>query len=84
MKRLILALIVIVTAASCKDATQAQYNALGKEHLIYQYSADGAVINKWTSTGSVSNEANSDGWYFEDSATNKLVEVTGTVTILVK
>ncbi len=56
--RTTLALIVIAVAtffASCKDATQAQYNALGKPHIITLYNNNGGVIKSWESTGSVSN-----------------------------
>ncbi len=74
----------IAMLSSCKDATHAQFSALGKHHIIKQYGCDGKIINQWESTGGVSNEANSDGWYFEDLATGKLVEVTGTISIEVK
>lgn len=80
-------LLFAVSAAmlsSCKDATVAQYEALGKAHIITQYGCDGKVINRWESTGGVSNEKDSDGWYFEDAATHKLIEVTGQILIEVK
>ena len=48
------------------------------------YGCDGKIIKQWESTGSVSNSEKSDGWYFEDAATGKLVEVTGTLSIEVK
>ncbi len=81
-KILVVALLGLLV--SCKDATQAQWNALGKRHIITQYGADGVVINKWTSTGNVSNSESSDGWYFEDVVTKKLVEITGTIKIEVE
>lgn len=73
-----------LTFVSCKDATQAQFAALNKPHIIKQYGCDGKSINEWESTGSVSNEEHSDGWYFCDVKTMKLVEVTGTIAITVK
>jgi hypothetical protein len=84
MKKILLGLLLITTVLSCKDATKAQFDALGKEHVIVQYGCDGHIINRWCSTGNVSNEGNSDGWYFEDSASRKLVEVTGMLVITVK
>ena len=84
MKKYLLLIIPIVLIASCKDAQTAQLSALGKPHIITQYGCDGKVINKWESTGGVSNEQNSDGWYFEDAKTHKLIEVTGTVLIEVE
>lgn len=83
MKKLLLLFIVVSALSGCKDSNQAQWDAMGKKHIIRQYSG-GCLINEWTSTGSVSNEEHSDGWYFEDEATGKLVEVTGDITILVK
>ena len=74
-------LFVAFIPTGCKDATRAQFNALGKRHRITLYGATGTVIKQWISTGNVSNEANSDGWYFEDEATHLLVEVTGTLII---
>ena len=85
MKKLLVALVVTVVAlSSCKDATTAQYKALGCKHIVTLYGASGTPIKQWTSTGSVSNEGHSDGWYFEDEVTGKLVEVAGTLTIEVK
>lgn len=81
MKRLIIAFGIILGFASCKDSTIAQFKSLGTKHYITQYGSDGKILNKWTSTGNISNQAQSDGWYFEDSATHKLVEVTGTLKI---
>ena len=84
MKKIILFLLAIVALSSCKDAITAQFGALGKPHIITMYGCDGQVIRRWESTGSVSNEKDSDGWYFEDAATGKLVEVTGPIVIEVK
>ncbi len=85
MKKFIKLIGVGVVAAaimcSCKDATMAQFHALGRRHSITLYAANGTVIKHWVSTGNVSNEDRSDGWYFEDEATHLLVEVTGTLVI---
>jgi hypothetical protein len=74
-------LVGAVTMTGCKDATRAQFNALGSKHRITLYGATGIPIKTWESTGNVSDQENSDGWYFEDAATGKLVEVTGTLVI---
>ena len=81
-KGLILATIAIALAG-CKDSQMAQWNAMGKHHLIKQFSG-GCIVGEWESTGNVSNEKESDGWYFEDVQTGKLVEVSGTLQITVK
>ena len=83
MKKVSIAIMLLVALTGCKDATQAQFNALNKPHIVKQFSG-GQLIGQWESTGSVSNETQSDGWYFEDAATRKLVEVSGTLQIYVK
>ena len=84
MKQLLFALITVLTFTACKDAKRAQFNALGKPHIITLLGCTGDTLRRWESTGGVSNEEGSDGWYFEDAATGKLVEVTGTLVIEVK
>jgi hypothetical protein len=85
MKRITLILALVATLAlattGCKDATRAQFSALGKRHRVTLYAYDGKVIKEWISTGNVSNQHASDGWYFEDEKTHLLVEVTGTLVI---
>lgn len=84
MKKLIIMSAFVLGLSSCKDSTRAQFSAMNKAHIITLYGATGTIINQWESTGSISNEENSDGWYFEDAATGKLVEITGTIVITVK
>ena len=81
MKRLLLVVCIGLCLVSCKDSQTAQFQALGRHHKITQYGCDGKILGQWESTGNVSNAEQSDGWYFEDVATGKLVEVTGTVQI---
>ena len=84
MKQTILILIAFLMLSSCKDSEIAQFSALSKPHIITLYGCNGDTIQQWHSTGSVSNEANSDGWYFEDRVTGKLVETTGNIVIEVE
>lgn len=84
MKKLLFAGCVFFLLSSCKDSRRAQWNALGKHHIITLYAADGKEIKSWESTGNVSNQEHSDGWYFEDVETGKLVEISGTMIITVK
>ena len=82
MKKIILIVgIVCIGICGCKDATMAQFKSLGSHHRVTLYGVDGKVIKQWTATGNVSNQSQSDGWYFEDEATGKLIEVTGTLVI---
>ena len=77
---LLVASLLIVACVGCKDATRAQWNSLGTQHKISLYSG-GKLIRQWISTGNVSNQKQSDGWYFEDAKTHLLVEVAGQVVI---
>lgn len=69
-----------LTLCGCKDATMAQWKSSGCRHKVTVYSG-GVAVRIFHSTGNVSNQANSDGYYFEDVETKKLVEVSGTVVI---
>lgn len=84
MKKVLFIAASVLLLSSCKDSRMAQWNSLGKHHIITLYAADGKEIKTWESTGNVSNEEHSDGWYFEDVATGKLVEIAGTMIITVK
>ena len=81
MKKVLLTLAVVGFLCGCKDSTIAQLGSLGSRHKITLYGCDGKIIGQWESTGNVSNEENSDGWYFKDEKTGLLVEVTGTLVI---
>lgn len=76
-------MLALLVLAGCTDAGNSQIAALNKPHTIKQYSG-GVLVGEWESTGIIKNEKNSDGWYFEDAKTHKLVELTGTVQITVK
>lgn len=79
--KLVILLLLLGIGVGCKDATVAQIGSLGSRHRITMYGCDGMVIGQWESTGNVSNESQSDGWYFEDAKTHKLVELTGALVI---
>jgi len=66
----------------CSNATQSKINAWGVPHHIKQFSG-GRLVQEWDSTGAVSNEEKSDGKYFQDAATGKLVAVSGDLQITV-
>jgi hypothetical protein len=65
---------------SCTDSTQEKLFNYGNEFRVEMYSG-GQLVRSWTSTGKVSSEEGSDGYYFKDKATGKLVEVSGDVVI---
>lgn len=70
----------ILFTGGCKDATWGQLKSMGSAHDVKLYSG-GQLVGEWTSTGNVSNEEHSDGYYFMDAKTGKLVEVSGSVVI---
>ncbi len=72
IKITIIALICFTPA--CSDGTKASFSALGKKHRVKLYSG-GVVVGEWVSSGKITNETNSDGYYFNDDATDKLVRV---------
>jgi hypothetical protein len=77
----LLATLALMSLTACKDSELAQLGSLGSRHKITLYSANGAVIGQWESTGNVSNESQSDGWYFKDEKSGKLIEIAGTMVI---
>lgn len=86
MKRLIFLLLTLVftllVISACSTSDQAAIGAWGKPHHVKQFSG-GILIGEWDSTGKIS-ETESDGYYFEDVLTGKLVSVSGTVQITLK
>lgn len=79
--KLVLTILLISFLASCTDATQAKIGGLGDEFKIEVLNCDGSVTHYWISSGKVRSEANSDGYYFMDKNTNKLIEVSGNIII---
>lgn len=84
MKKLIFivitSIISLLCLTACKDSTRAQFSSLGKRHKVTLYSG-GKMVGEWVSTGNVSNQERSDGYYFEDEKSRRLVEISGTVVI---
>ena len=80
MKQVLIAL-SIVSLTACTDAQFSKIGGLGDEFKIELINCDGTVARTWTSTGKVLSENGSDGYYFQDKETGKLIEVTGTLII---
>ena len=53
IKGLLIASLVIIACAGCKDDTWAQYHSLGTRHKVSLYSG-GKLVRQWISTGNVS------------------------------
>lgn len=83
MKKLISITLICLSlsAISCTDAKMSKITALGSKHKVELIGYDGTVIREWISSGKPLSEANSDGYYFKDTKTGKIIEVSGTLII---
>jgi len=70
----------IIFLIGCTDAQYEKAAGLGNEFKVELYSG-GVCVKTWVSTGKVISEKKSDGYYFKDKASGKLIEVSGTVVI---
>jgi len=77
----VLFIVIFIGSTSCTDATKAKFGGLSNEFKVEMINCDGTVAREWISTGKVQSEADSDGYYFMDKATGKLIEVTGRMVI---
>lgn len=66
--------------SACTDADMAHACSFGTRAHIEQWSGD-SCIHRYTSSGKVSTESKSDGYYFKDSASGRFVRISGTVNI---
>ena len=73
--------IISMSLLSCTDAYKAKVGGLGDRFKVELINCDGSITHKWVSSGKVESENNSDGYYFMEEKTNKLIEVTGTLII---
>ena len=71
---------LVLIANSCTDAEKGKYSNFGNKFKVELVSG-GIVVRSWISTGKVSSESQSDGYYFIDSKTSKLVEISGDIII---
>ena len=71
---------VAICLSGCTDAFRSGVQSFGSRHHIELWSG-GQKVREWTSTGKVLTEEHSDGYYFCDSETNKLVRVSGDLVI---
>ena len=74
-------LAIALATASCTDAARSKIGGYGDSFKIEMLNCDGSVAREWISTGKVLSEESSDGYYFKDKETGKLIEVTGRLII---
>ena len=81
MKKIIFAaLLTLMLSTSCTDASWEKKTNYGNNFKVDLYSG-GQLVRSWISSGKVSTEEKSDGYYFKDKDSGKLIEVSGTVVI---
>ena len=81
MKNMLLVSFLILFFYACTDAKKAKIGGFGSKFQIEMLNCDGSVARTWISSGKVSSEQNSDGYYFMEEGTDKLIEVTGRLII---
>ena len=80
MKNLfIIPILALLIGTGCTDATMSKMGGYGDTFTVKVLGPDTVLV--YHSTGKVISEEHSDGYYFTDKATGKLVEVSGTVII---
>lgn len=72
---------IVMFSTSCTDAQRSKIGGYGAEFKVEMINCDGTVARTWISSGKVQTEENSDGYYFNDKETGKLIEVTGRLVI---
>lgn len=79
--KLIIVLVGLISIFSCTDAERSKLGGYGDEFKIEMLNCDGTVARTWISSGKVKSEEASDGYFFKDKKTGKLIEVTGRLII---
>lgn len=77
---LVIVFVIIMVPQVLTASGRAQLGAWNNSGHVTLYSG-GKLVREWDSVGKVREEEQSDGWYFQDSKTRKLVRVSGTVVV---
>ncbi len=78
--RNLLTICILVSFASCTDGRMAKLRSYGSSRTIECYSGS-KLIYSGASTGKISSEAQSDGYFFQEKGSGKLMEVSGNCII---
>ena len=73
-------MLLLLLLAGCTDARCAQVKAIGSGGHVKCYSG-GQVIYEGDATGKIATEEGSDGWFFMEKGSNRLVRVSGACVI---
>ncbi len=80
MKNIVLVSCIFIVLGSCTAGRRGKIFAYGKSRSITCYSGE-RKIYEGHSKGKIASEANSDGYYFTERDTGKLIEVSGNCVI---
>ena len=69
-------ILILLLLVGCTDARMGKLKSFGRSRSIKCYSGS-KVIYQGYSTGKINSEQNSDGYYFVERGTGKLLEVSG-------
>jgi hypothetical protein len=72
--------VILAITVGVTDAYKSSITSYGSKFRVTLYSG-GTPVRSWISTGRVATTENSDGWEFRDSATNRFVRVSGSVSV---
>lgn len=70
-----------VLVVGCKDGEWSKWEALGEPAHVSCYSGGRLIYDGW-STGAITNEGNSDGYFFKDKKTGHLVRISGDCVVI--
>lgn len=75
-----LAMVLLLTVIGCSDGSISKLTSYGESRSIKCYSAE-KLIYSGTSTGKIQSEKSSDGYYFREKESGRLMEVSGNCVI---
>lgn len=81
MKKIFFIAVLSFGLTSCTDAQMSKIGGYGDDFKVEIVNCDGTVTKSWISSGKVLSEKESDGYYFQDKESGKLIEVTGNLII---
>ena len=81
MKKIFVLTLSIITLIGCTDAQRSKLFNLGDSAKITCFSG-GVFIYEGVSTGKIVSEESSDGYFFREKGSNRLMEVSGNCVIV--
>jgi hypothetical protein len=73
-------MVLLLTVIGCSDGSISKLTSYGESRSIKCYSAE-KLIYSGTSTGKIQSEKSSDGYYFREKESGRLMEVSGNCVI---